>query len=461
MRQRLLAYFQIDRTLVYALSGRIWQILSGPVTIVLLVRMLTDGERGIYCTLIGLASLQNFFELGYLNVLISQAGRAIGESPTQVTSSTAETSLTERPPDAHVAIAGLLHASTHWFRIVSLMFFIVAIAVGSYSLRANREPIAWFGPMLVYLCFAATNFFLAPRLAIMEGAGGRSTVYRMQLCQFFTGTFAVWLSLSLGGKLWTLAISSAVQLFWAFVFLFVRPPAILVESSRLKLVALSPYPAELGFNQRRMAIYSFTFFLATQLFVILVMTFHGEIEAGRIGMTMMVVSAIQIVSMAWLQTKYSVLAIHHGAGERSEASLLWRKSLLISTLILVILLFDLQILLFLIARYLPGKELGFVTPFELGIYSAGCIANHLIAAQTLFVMARRSNPLTVPATTGFLVTTLAVVIGAYLRGSLGLLVGYASAMCLFTLPIHSIAYLRVRNEFATLDELPRPEIGVP
>jgi hypothetical protein len=461
MPRRLLEYFQIDRTLVYALGGRVWQIVSGPVTIVLLVRMLTEGERGIYCTLIGLASLQNFFELGYLNVLISQAGRAIGEIPTQAENPQGTSDSSETSRDAHLAIAGLMSASTRWFRFVSSAFFVVAMTIGMYSLRANREPIAWFVPMLVYLCFVAANFYLAPKIAILEGAGGRAIVYRMQLCQFVTGTFAVWLSLWLGGKLWTLAIASAVQLIWALIFLFVRPPTFLAESSRLRGTKLPQPCVELGFNQRRMAIYSFTFFMATQLFVILVMTFHGEIEAGRIGMTMMVVSAIQVVSMAWLQTKYSVLAIHHGAGERSQAGALWRKSLLISTLILIVLLFDLQILLFLIARYLPGKELGFVTPFELGIYSAGCIANHLIAAQTLYVMARRSNPLTLPASTGFLVTTLAVVLGAYLEGSFGLLVGYACSMCLFTLPIHSIAYLRVRKEIATSNSLPRTEMGTP
>ncbi len=172
MLQRLLHYFQIDRTLVYALGGRVWQILTGPVTIVLLVQMLTDGERGIYCTLIGLSALQNFFELGYLNVLISQAGRSVGESTANATGQDAASREPETPMDARHAIAGLLQASTRWFRLVASSFFIVAFGVGLYSLRKNIEPIAWHGPMFVYLCLAAANFYLAPRIAIFEGAGG-------------------------------------------------------------------------------------------------------------------------------------------------------------------------------------------------------------------------------------------------------------------------------------------------
>jgi hypothetical protein len=461
MLQRLLHFFQIDRTLIYALGGRVWQILTGPVTIVLLVQMLTDGERGIYCTLIGLSALQNFFELGYLNVLISQAGRAVGESTVVANGADNENTGTEAPMDARYAIAGLLQASTRWFRLVALTFFFVAIGIGLYSLRKNLEPIAWHWPMFSYLCMVAANFYLAPRIAIFEGSGSRALVYRMQLCQFVTGTFAVWLSLILGGKLWTLVISSAVQLFWAILFLFFKPPALIAQVSKIKSMALAVHPAELGFNQRRMAIYSFTFYLATQLYVILIMTFHGEVEAGRIGMTVMVVSAIQIVAMAWLQTKYSLISTHHGAGEHIQAGALWRKSLIISSLILLVLLFDLQIVLFLIARYLPGKELGFVTPLELAIYSAGCIANHFVAAQTSYVMARRSNPLTVPATTGFLLTTLAVVTGAYYQGNFGMLAGYAGVMCVFTLPVHTLTYLKVRKNMDLSGSQPKTQRNSP
>ncbi len=271
----------------------------------------------------------------------------------------------------------------------------------------------------------------------------------------------MWLSLVLGGKLWTLAISSGIQLFWAILFLFMKPPALIAQASRIKSMTLAIHPAELGFNQRRMAIYSFTFFLATQLYVILIMAFHGEVEAGRIGMTVMVVSAIQIVAMAWLQTKYPLISTHHGAGEHTQASALWQKAVLISSLILVVLLFDLQIVLYLIARYLPGKELGFVTPLELALYSAGCIANHFVAAQTTYVMARRSNPLTIPATAGFLLTTCAVVAGAYFQGNFGMLAGYAGAMCIFTLPIHTLAFLRVRKSSDLANSKSRTERNSP
>ena len=75
--RRFAGNLQVDRSLLYALSARIWQAMAGPITMVFIIRSLTLDEQGVYYTLSTLMTIQLFFELGLLNVLISQAGHLI------------------------------------------------------------------------------------------------------------------------------------------------------------------------------------------------------------------------------------------------------------------------------------------------------------------------------------------------------------------------------------------------
>ena len=76
MLQRFLDRIQWDLTLGYALSTRCWQAISGPITIMFLIGSLDLAEQGIYYSIVGIIGIQAYFELGLLNVLVSQSGHA-------------------------------------------------------------------------------------------------------------------------------------------------------------------------------------------------------------------------------------------------------------------------------------------------------------------------------------------------------------------------------------------------
>ena len=72
-----------------------------------------------------------------------------------------------------------------------------------------------------------------------------------------------------------------------------------------------------------------------QLFPLIVMTFHTTIDAGRLGMTLSITTAIQMFSQSWVQTKYSVAAQHHARGARELAGTMWRHAAVVSSIVLV------------------------------------------------------------------------------------------------------------------------------
>ncbi|MEM1070350.1 MAG: hypothetical protein AAGI63_15715, partial [Planctomycetota bacterium] len=74
MHRKIRDRLQLDRPLGFAVATRVWQGISGPITIVLLVQALTLSEQGVYYAMIGIVGIQAYFELGLLNVLVSQSG---------------------------------------------------------------------------------------------------------------------------------------------------------------------------------------------------------------------------------------------------------------------------------------------------------------------------------------------------------------------------------------------------
>ena len=61
--RRVAESLQLDRTLLYAMSARIWQAVAGPITIVLLIHCLSLEEQGVYYGLASVVGIQTFFEL--------------------------------------------------------------------------------------------------------------------------------------------------------------------------------------------------------------------------------------------------------------------------------------------------------------------------------------------------------------------------------------------------------------
>jgi O-antigen/teichoic acid export membrane protein len=450
--------FQLDLTLLYAMSARLWQALAGPVTIVLIIRGLSLEEQGIYYGLASIMGIQVFFELGLLNILVGQA---------------AHLSTNLSTIEGRMRMVHLLTASGKWFFGLSLAYATIAIALGWTILAGKTTSIPWQGPLVCLSIIGAATLALSSSVAILEGAGYRDSVYRIRLFQMLSGALVVWFSLLIGWKLWALVASALTQLLWCLLLVGFVHRDFFRQFSRKKLkhsnssppdhrshrdtssTVAQPSPpshSQTGLSwihevlplQWRVAVISLVYHAATQFFTLIILQFHGKAEAGRLGMTLTISAAIQGMALTWLNTKFPLISHMHGSGEREKAGTLWRRSTVIS-LGLVLLAF---MALFTIVALLPLAqrqwELRFVTPVEILVLGLGCLANHAIAVQSLYVLSRKDKPFLVPAVIGFSSTGVAALLGGYWFSTTGIVWGYALTTALITLPGHTWAYRRYR-----------------
>lgn len=447
MLDSLRARLQLDRPLAYALMTRVWQAASGPITIVLLIRSLDLAEQGVYYGIIGIVGIQAYFELGLLNVLVSQSGHETAAMK-KLEAASGDGALQEADPEWIAAAArmrDLIRDSFRWFCGAGLFYGVAALVFGWYSL-ADSE-VAWRGPLLVLVPIAAISVCLSPGLSILEGAGFRDVIFRFRFLQMTIGSVVIWISLEYGLKLWALVLSSSVQALMFMYITFVGQAEFFRKFRRLE-----DRPSNFDWIhqvlpvQWRVALIGASFHFATQFFTVIVLWFHSDADAAPLGMTLSITTAIQMLALAWVQTQYPVVSLHHGAGEREKAGTIWRRTAVISTLLLVAGFVVLTAGVACLPWLDRNIEDRFLEAWQVAVLGLGCLAIHIANVQGYYVLARRANPLLVASLFGSIATAAAVWLGGYFYSTDGVVLGYALATCLVLAPVHTFAYAQFRRK---------------
>ncbi len=319
-----------DRALGYSLVGRVWQTISGPITIALIIISLSPAEQGVYYALVSIVGLQAFVELGLLNVLISYVGQESSRLLPPSALAAAEISKADRSRADRAAerIAFLIAGATRWFCWMSLVFAVAAILFGIWTFSSADVEGAWLAPLVALVLASAANVAISPLMAVLEGAGQREDIYKFRLLQIISGSAVVWLFLALGTGVWALVASAVTQTGWAVYMTRVRHAGLLKQLRTIPYHATDvSWASEIVPAQWRMAAISLSYHLATQFLVIVVLTYRSAEDAGRLGLTLSVTSAIQIISQTWLQANFPLISAKHGAGQTSAAGTLCANSL--------------------------------------------------------------------------------------------------------------------------------------
>ncbi|QDV67374.1 hypothetical protein Poly24_10690 [Rosistilla carotiformis] len=447
MNRRLAALakrFQLDRSLLWVLAARIWQVVSGPLTICLIGIYLSLDEQGVYYGIFSFLTIQAFFELGLLSVLITFAGHEAASlnvhSPPAL-----EDEAWQR---AAMRMAELLRASRRWFAAAGVVYGGVALLMG-WNVLSDLEftnPVAWHWPLVLVLPCAALTVVWSPDVAILEGIGLRETVYRIRLLQAFSGSLVVWGCLTMGLGIWSVVAATATQTLWTGYLVAVHGRPVFKP-----ILAQVGQSAEFSWRkdvvpfQWKVAVNGVLYYVTTQCFVLIILWFSKDsAEAGRLGMTLTATAAIQMLAMAWVQAKYPVAASLHGAGEREQAGTMWRQIAISSSALLVLAFVALTLLVMLLPWLDSRFENRFVSPEIVAMLGLGCLANHLSAIQSFYILSRRFPPLMImiPA---MIISASSIWLAGYFYSTWGIACAYAASFWLVLLPLQTWGYLKLRK----------------
>jgi len=290
----------LDRAIAFTVLGRVVQGLGSVGSVLLIVHFLTAAEQGYYYALWSLVALQSVFELGFSFVILQVAAheRAHLEFHGDGTITGREVS--------HTRLASLLQRAVKWYTSAAVVMGIVLLVGGMRFFSMHQQPQApniWIVPLRVTVLACAITFSIGPVLSFLEGCGQVTHVARMRFFQSMVSVAASWTAMLSHHGLYSPAMVLLGQGFVASILLYSR--------RRLLLPLLRMHVAGAGISWKR-EVWPFQWKIAVswlcdyfifQLFTPVLFAFRGPEEAGRMGLSMNIVTQLSAMMLAWMTTK--------------------------------------------------------------------------------------------------------------------------------------------------------------
>ncbi len=314
----------LDSQVLPTLLLRGWQVIAGGVMVLLIPLWLNKVEQGFYYTFSSLLALQIFFELGMNQVILQLVSHDFAHV-------SLSKSLALKGDAIRIdRLSALVMLLRHWYGVASSSFFVVVSACGLWFFATKGDlPITvWSGAWLLMTLGTAANLYLSASLTVLEGCGEIAGVARMRMAQSMYGSCLMWVALAMGAGLWAMPLVPLVGALYTGYWLHTHGSMIKRLRRHAQCNVLKTdinWRVDIFPLQWRIAISWISGYFIFQLFTPLAFARLGAIEAGRLGITMTVFSALLTVGMSWVNAKLPAFAAHVSRGERERLNVLFNS----------------------------------------------------------------------------------------------------------------------------------------
>ncbi len=452
----LVSTLGVDRSILYAVLARVWQVLTGPISQLLLILYVSPAARDYYYAFTSMLGLQIFVELGLHVVIINlashewsglrlEAGRPTGDET------------------ARWRLNSLSRLMTRWYAWAAAVFLLVLLVAGWWFFESAERVrqaaggegeglVAWSGPWCVLACLISLQLTLLPRLSILEGCHQVASLYRTRFWQAIAGTMAVWVCLAAGLELWALVVSAAVRLAgdqylvrWRYGEFFRS-----LQQDPGASTAVIDWKQEILPLQWRIALQGFVFWLAVQLPLLFVFRRH-EGDAARLGMTWTILTAAQGAALAWVETRRPQFGSLIAERKFPQLDALFFRVSGISMVLMTLAALFLSALVWLLNVVdIPLAErvaAGLLSPWGTLFLSLGFVSQQVSQCVNLYVRAHNRDPfLLASISSNLTVAGLQLWLG-WTYGGLGVAAGYFLGVTLVQSPLLTLIWWRIRRDW--------------
>lgn len=412
--------------------ARMWGVIGGPISLLLVARCLSAKEQGFYYTIGSLLSMQLLFELGLMQII------------TQVTAhEMSEVDLVDgnhlRGDRRRIArIGSLLRHAIKWFACAGGLMVLLCVPLGLAWLgyRPEAAAISWRLPWILAVSLTAANLITIPLVALLNGLGLVSEVAKATVFRAIGSNLASWSVLIMGGSL--LAVPALL-----FVGIACGPVVLLWRHRHVIRLLWREGKGEATFNwkrdvwplQWRAAASWISGWFVFQLFTPIIFRFNGAEAAGRIGMALNIATQYSAVVRSWFETKSPVWGRLIAQGNQARVFQIFKKTLFLSTAIFAAgASVACLIVTFVLPDYWPHLSHRLLSPLWFAVMFAAFGIIHVINGFAICVRAFKVEPFFKMSTAnGILAVVSMFTLGRWF-GTGGLLTAFIGIQAFVILP---------------------------
>ena len=419
----------MDKAIAYSSGARIIQAFTGVATIFFIATFLSGEEQGFYYTFGSLLSIQIFFELGLTGIITQYVAHEAAHVKIL------DNGNIEGEGKYRSRLASLIHFSAKWYAIISILFLIIVVIAGLVFFKTFDEScdtISWRIPWVLICIGSAIKLFQSPFTSILMGLDKVKEMNKIGFYQQIILPTTLWLGLILGWKLYVVGISSIIAaLIWNIYIARTSLQRIIVNLWKENITERISYMQEIFPYQWRIALSWVSGYFIFQLFNPVLFATEGAAVAGKMGMTLNVMSAIQALALSWLFTKVPLYSRLIALKDYLQLDRVFKSTVKNMSLVCFT-LFILMILGVWLLRVLNiefnGNKLGerFLDFGPMLLMMASAFINLFVNAWATYLRCHKKEPFLINSICAGVLCTLSTILLGKLYGLYGITIGYFS-----------------------------------
>lgn len=422
--ERQLIRFQTDRAVLYILMTRVWQIVSGPLSLLLIARHLSPETQGFHYTFYSLLGLQTFIELALHLVIVNVtshewAGLSLNEKG-EITGNAESVS----------RLVSLGRQVFSWYAWATAVFVLAVGTIGYvfFSRVPATGSIPWQAPWFALVVISGLMIWTLPFNSILEGCNQMAPVNKFRLNQAILGSLAFWLALACGAGLWSTVISLATALVRDLWLLLVRYRRFFQSFFAPPTGSTIDWKSEIWPMQWRLALSGVVNYFAFSLYNPVMFRYHGPVVAGQMGMTLQIVTTLQVLAYSWVYTKVPRFGMLISRKDYSSLDRMWVKSTLVSVAVMLLGAAGAWAVVYGLHVAGIGLAQRMLEPKPTALFLAAATLMLVSQCQTAYLRAHKQEPILVLSVSSSLLIGLLVYLLGKHWGPLGAAGGYFAVM---------------------------------
>jgi hypothetical protein len=432
----------MNRAIAFTVLARGWSTMAGVATILLIARFLSPAEQGYYYTFSSLVALQFVFELGFSFVILQLAAH---ESSNLVFNSTDEIT---GPESTQSRLASVLQKSVRWYSVAAAAMCVCVLPSGFWFFKSHAQSnlaVHWQAPWICVVFAATFTFQMDPVFSFLEGCGMVPEVAHLRFCQAILGNLLAWTAFLMHHGLFAPCMIITGQATAGAIFLFSRRKLLLRLFFRNTEGCVISWRAEIWPFQWRMAVSWICGYFIFQLFNPVLFAYRGAAEAGRMGMSLNISSALGAISIAWMSTKSSPFGQMIARRDFVTLDRVFFRTLLQSSILLVCGATVLLCGFLVVERDFP-RLVSRVLPFPfLAVLFITTLCNHIVVSEAIYLRAHKQEPFLLQSILVAILTGSSTLIVGRFWGANGVVLSYFVCSGLFGLTCGTLIFTMKRK----------------
>jgi len=275
-----------------------FKLISGPLLVLLIPFFISNIVQGYWFSFISVSALSILADLGFTIIILQFSAHEFAflriENEIIVP--------LDKDLNIHLnKLAALLKFSLGWLKKIIFIAFPIILLIGIWLFHSKNNYVSWEVPWIIYTLGAALTFFNSVLLSLMEGCNNVSLTQRIRFYNSVIYFLILFPLLILHTNLFALAFAILISSILTLVIIYFKFKFVLKQLWNLSKEYSYDWTAEFwGFFKK----YSFSVasgFIVVQIFTPLSFKYYGAIEAGKVGLTMSLSTAIFSIANVWFQ----------------------------------------------------------------------------------------------------------------------------------------------------------------